>query len=99
MNDKVPNPAEFTNEQASVLFDEAFPKLACLRCGNEKFFLEGSASTFDTVRTALMAVGRRDVDAATMKQRYDLICSRCGFVEQPRVEELLQAKKPIGPDR
>lgn len=73
------------------LVNQAFPRLSCLRCANEQFFLVKSTSV---VRLGLIKLP----DDAMPKGHFDiieLICRRCGYIERHEIATLKNAAKPI----
>jgi len=69
-------------EKAKDVINDAFPDLACLRCGYTIFGL--------TIRG-----GIGDLYTNTSPARYDLTCERCGKVETYDSRFLEKALKPI----
>ena len=68
------------------LFRKCFPKVGCLRCGNEEFYL--LPATREGFWTELAS--RPHFLQVTM-----LACTRCGYIERHLTETLEAAEKPI----
>jgi ribosomal protein L37E len=68
------------------LFRQCFPKIGCLRCGNETFYvLPATREGF----WAPLASKPHFLDVVTRA------CTRCGHIERHLTEQLEQAQKPI----
>lgn len=70
--------------------DVAFPKLKCLRCGSESFYLIGPSRFFKA--TQHPSFGEFDGEVV------DLVCQRCGMIERHLWKILRDAAKPIDTD-
>jgi predicted nucleic-acid-binding Zn-ribbon protein len=76
--------------ELATLVKASFPSLACLRCGNEDFYLETELANWDQSSTMAKVLSRNG-----RPPFISLICTRCGHVEQHARYVLERAAKPI----
>ncbi|BBU60085.1 hypothetical protein MSC49_00200 [Methylosinus sp. C49] len=69
--------------------DVAFPKLRCLRCGSESFYL---------IASRIFEAAQRPSLGAFNGDAVDLVCQRCGMIERHLWKILRDAAKPIDTD-
>jgi predicted nucleic-acid-binding Zn-ribbon protein len=78
--------AAITNEdsldRSIELLKEAFPELRCLRCGNDRFFIQEDSLRGQEAPDALHGI-------------VTLTCTRCGFLERHDLDMLTAAEKPL----
>jgi len=82
-------------DRLADLVNESFPKLSCLRCGHDQFFLtdDPAAASLKEVRQ-LLGMPTTTADAA-IGAVATLVCRRCGLVEQHLTDVLQSAAKPL----
>ncbi|KIZ44005.1 MULTISPECIES: hypothetical protein [Rhodopseudomonas] len=82
-------------DRLADLINESFPKLSCLRCGHDQFFLtdDPAAASLKEVRLLLGMPSTQADDA--LGAVATLVCRRCGLVEQHLTDVLKDAVKPL----
>jgi predicted nucleic-acid-binding Zn-ribbon protein len=82
-------------DRVADLVNESFPKLSCLRCRNDQFYLtdDPTYAGLKEVRTLLGLATGTDEDSPGPVAI--LVCRRCGYVEQHLTDVLQKADKPL----
>jgi predicted nucleic-acid-binding Zn-ribbon protein len=87
--------AKTSFDRLADLVNESFPKLSCLRCGNDQFYLtdDPTLASLKEVRTLLGLA--TDDEGDSPGPVAILACRRCGYVEQHLTDVLQKADKPL----